>query len=460
MTGDVLIVDDERDICELVSGILTDSGYATRTASDSDTALNEIAKRCPSLVLLDIWLQGSRLDGLEVLKLLKERLPNLPVVIISGHGNLETAVSAIKIGAYDYIEKPFKSDRLLLVIQRAIENSKLKRENSELRRKTGQYELIGDSIVVQKLRSSINKIGPTNSRVLITGPSGSGKELVARALHKNSERASASFVAINAAILEPENMEYVLFGRIEDGNVMPGLLEQAHGGSLYIDEVGEMPLDTQGKILRVLTEQKFVRIGGGPNVSVDIRVMSSSSRDLTNHIAKGLFREDLYHRLNVVPIEVPSLAQRREDIGMLVDNFVDYLVNSSCFPPRKIAPDALAVMQSHAWPGNVRQLRNCVENMLISAADSEHDTITADMLPADILSATKLNIEESDSTHIMTLQLREAREIFEKQYLLAQIDRFGGNISKTAEFVGMERSALHRKLKTLGVNPTKHLKPA
>jgi two-component system nitrogen regulation response regulator NtrX len=329
-----------------------------------------------------------------------------------------------------------------------------------LRRKTGQYELIGDSIAVQKLRSSINKIGPTNSRVLITGPSGSGKELVARALHKNSERASASFVVINAAILEPENMEYVLFGRIEDGDVMPGLLEQAHGGSLYIDEVGEMPLDTQGKILRVLTEQKFVRIGGGPNVSVDIRVMSSSSRDLTNHIAKGLFREDLYHRLNVVPIEVPSLAQRREDIGMLVDIFVDYLVNSSGFAPRKIAPDALAVMQSHAWPGNVRQLRNCVENMLISAADSEHDTITADMLPADILSATKLNIEESDSTHIMTLQLREAREIFEKQYLLAQIDRFGGNISKTAEFVGMERSALHRKLKTLGVNPTKHLKPA
>lgn len=460
MTGDVLIVDDERDICDLVSGILSDAGYATRMASDSDTALNEIAQRCPSLVLLDIWLQGSRLDGLEVLELLKERLPNLPVVIISGHGNLETAVSAIKIGAYDYIEKPFESDRLLLVTQRAIENSKLRQENSELRRKSGGYDLVGGSVAVQKLRGAIGKIGPTNSRVLITGPSGSGKELVARALHENSERAPAPFVAINAAILEPENMEPVLFGRMEDGDVAPGLLEQAHGGTLYIDEVGEMPLDTQGKILRVLTEQKFVRLGGGPNVSVDIRVMSSSSRDLNGRIGKGLFREDLYHRLNVVPLEVPSLAQRREDIGELVDYFINYLVHSSGFAPKKMAADALAVMQSHAWPGNVRQLRNCVENMLISAADSEQDTITADMLPADILSATKLNVEETDGTHVMTLQLREAREIFEKQYLLAQIDRFGGNISKTAEFVGMERSALHRKLKSLGVNPAKRLKTA
>lgn len=458
MTGDVLIVDDEHDICELVSGILSDNGYKTRTASDSDTALNEIAKRCPSLLLLDIWLQGSRLDGLEMLKLLQERLPNLPVVIISGHGNVETAVSAIKLGAYDYIEKPFKSDRLQLIVQRAIENSKLKRENFELRRKSGQYDLVGNSASIQKLQASIEKIGPTNSRVLISGPAGSGKELVARQLHLNSDRANQPFIAVNAAILESENMEHVLFGRIEGGDIIPGLLEQAHGGSLYLDEVGEMPLDTQSKILRVLTDQEFVRLGGGPKVWVDVRVLSSSSRDLTGYISKGLFREDLYHRLNVVPLKVPSLNERREDIGMLIDYFIDHLVQTSGLTPRKIASDALAVMQSHIWPGNVRQLRNCVENMLIAAADSEHDTITADMLPSDILSATKLSIEDDENTHIMTLPLREAREIFEKEYLVAQIDRFGGNISRTAEFVGMERSALHRKLKTLGLNPSKRLR--
>lgn len=458
MTADVLIVDDERDIRDLVSGILDDAGYSTRVAANSDAALNEIANRCPSLVVLDIWLKDSRLDGLEILKLLKERLPDLPIVIISGHGNIETAVTAIKIGAYDYIEKPFNAERLSLVVKRAIEASKLQRENTELRRKSGRFELIGKTQIMEKLRHSIKKIGQTNSRVLITGPSGAGKELTARALHQHSSRAAQPFIVVNAAILEPENMEYVLFGRNEDGNVYPGLLEQAHGGSLYLDEISEMPLDTQSKILRVLVDQRFVRLGGGPDVQVDVRIISSTSHNLERCIAEGRFREDLYHRLKVVPLVVPPLSERREDISLLIDHFVNHLAESSGLIPKEIAADARTVMQSHEWPGNVRQLRNCVEYMLITAADGKHDVITADLLPSDIVSATKLSVEENDKANMLTMPLREAREVFEKEYLLAQIERFGGNISRTAEFVGMERSALHRKLKMLGLNTSKKVK--
>ncbi|MGC6471800.1 MAG: sigma-54-dependent transcriptional regulator [Parvibaculales bacterium] len=459
MTADVLIVDDEKDIRDLVAGILQDDGYATRTAENSTEALDEIAKRCPSLVVLDIWLKNSEMDGLEILSELQSRFPELPVIMISGHGNIDTAVSAIKIGAYDYIEKPFNSDRLLLVVKRAMETFSLRRENSELQRKTWQFDLIGNTPIIEKLRLTIEKTAPTNSRVFITGPAGSGKELVARMIHRQSTRAAQPFVAVNAAILEPENMEYVLFGQVENGDVYPGLLEKAHGGSLYIDEIGEMPIDTQNKILRVLTDQEFIRLGGGPNVKVDVRIITGSSQNMDTLISEGLFREDLYHRLNVVPISVPSLSERREDIKLLINYFVDYLTETSGLLPKEISKEVRTVLETHDWPGNVRQLRNCIEYILISAADSQSEVITMEMLPSDIISGTKLPIEKSN-TNLMTLPLRDAREVFEREYLLAQISRFGGNISRTAQFVGMERSALHRKLKTLGVNSGKRVSTA
>ncbi|MGC6511390.1 MAG: sigma-54-dependent transcriptional regulator [Parvibaculales bacterium] len=459
MTADVLIVDDEKDIRELVAGILQDDGYATRTAENSSEALAEIAKRCPSLVVLDIWLKNSDMDGLEILTELQDRFPELPVIMISGHGNIDTAVSAIKIGAYDYIEKPFNSDRLLLVVKRAIETFSLRRENSELQRKTWQFDLVGNTPIIDKLRQTIEKTAPTNSRVFITGPAGSGKELVARMIHRQSKRAAQPFIAVNAAILEPENMEYVLFGQVDNEDVYPGLLEKAHGGSLYIDEIGEMPIDTQNKILRVLTDQEFIRLGGGPNVKVDVRVITGSSQNMNTLISEGLFREDLYHRLNVVPITVPSLSERREDIKLLINYFVDYLTETSGLVPKEISKEVRTVLETHDWPGNVRQLRNCIEYILISAADSQSEVITLEMLPSDIISGTKLPIEKSN-TNLMTMPLRDAREVFEREYLLAQISRFGGNISRTAQFVGMERSALHRKLKTLGVNSGKKVSTA
>lgn len=459
MTSDILIVDDERDIRDLVSGVLVDEGYTARTAENSDNTLEEISNRCPSLVILDIWLKNSKLDGLEILQELQKQHPELPVIIISGHGNIETAVTAIKIGAYDYIEKPFTADRLLHITKRAIEASKLKRENSELRRKTWQFQLIGKTQSIEKLRATVEKVAQTNSRVMISGPAGSGKELVARMVHHKSPRDSQPFVAINAAILEPNNMEHVLFGYIEDGQVFPGLLEKAHGGSLYLDEVCEMPLDTQSKILRVLTDQEFVRLGGGPTVQVDVRIISGSSKNIEKLIAEGLFREDLYHRLNVVPIIVPSLADRREDIPLLIDYFVDYLADTSGLLPKEMSSEVRSVLEIHSWPGNVRQLRNCIEYILISAGDSQSEVITFDMLPSDLVDGARLNVEASNS-NLMTMPLREAREVFEREYLIAQIDRFGGNISRTAEFVGMERSALHRKLKSLGVNPASKMQTA
>ncbi len=317
MASDILIVDDEADIRELVSGILEDEGFSTRLAKDSDDALAMIQERRPSLVILDIWLQGSRLDGLEVLAKVKRGHPDLPVIIISGHGNIETAVAAIKRGAYEYIEKPFKADRLILVTTRALEASKLKRENKELKERSAYgTDLIGRSTLVNSLRQSIEKVAPTNSRVLISGPSGAGKELAARVLHQLSGRVSGPFVAINAVAMAPDRVENEFFGTEENGGQprKVGALEEAHGGTLYIDEVADMPIETQGKLLRVLVEQKFQRVGGGPKVQVDVRVVSSTSRDLEREMAGGRFRTDLYHRLNVVPLKVPALGERREDI--------------------------------------------------------------------------------------------------------------------------------------------------
>ncbi len=455
MASDILIVDDETDIREMIAGILEDEGFETRLAHDSDSALGAIETRRPSLIVLDIWLQGSRLDGLELLDEVRASHPDLPIVIISGHGNIETAVSAIKQGAYDYIEKPFKADRLILVIARALEAQRLKREVRELRDRTGaEDQLIGESLVMKLLRQSIDRVAATNSRVLIHGPLGSGKEMVARTLHNRSNRADSPFVILNAAAMAPERMEAELFGTEGDegGAARIGALEEAHGGTLFIDEVSDMPMETQGKILRVLVDQTFQRVGGDTRVKVDVRIVSSSSRNLDSEIAEGRFRDDLYHRLGVVPILVPTLAERREDVPELVAHFVGQFTALSGLPPRMIKSDAIAVLQAHDWPGNVRQLRNNVERLLILASGDPTSEITADMLPTEVGDNMSNMVNGQGSQQLMALPLRDAREIFEREYLMAQVSRFGGNISKTAEFVGMERSALHRKLKSLGLN--------
>jgi two-component system nitrogen regulation response regulator NtrX len=454
MASDILVVDDEQDIREIVSGILSDEGHETRTAYDADSALAAISDRVPRLVFLDVWMQGSRLDGLALLDEIKTRYPEIPVVMISGHGNIEMAVNAIRRGAYDFIEKPFKADRLILIAERALETSKLKREVRDLKKRSGDTaELIGTSVAVSQLRQNIEKIAPTNSRIMIMGPSGSGKELVARIIHRKSSRAEGPFVALNAAAITPEKMEIALFGT-EGTPGQPrktGALEEAHRGVLYLDEIGEMPRETQNKILRVLVDQQFERVGGSKRVKVDVRIISSTAYDLEQMIGQGRFREDLYHRLSVVPVKVPPLSDRREDIPFLVDIFMRQICEHAGIRPRKIGDDALAILQAHDWPGNLRQLRNNIERLLILARSDGPDTpVTADMLPADVLDAMP-KVSSTGDQHIMTLPLREAREMFERDYLIAQINRFGGNISRTAEFVGMERSALHRKLKTLGV---------
>jgi two-component system nitrogen regulation response regulator NtrX len=452
--SDILIVDDETDIREIVSGILSDEGHGTRTAADADGALAEIAKRRPSLVFLDIWLQGSKIDGLVLLDTIKEDNPDLPIVMISGHGNIETAVSAIKRGAYDYIEKPFKADRLVVVAERALEASKLRREIRVLRERSGEAsELIGTSPAMNHLRQLIEKVAPTNSRIMISGPSGSGKEAVARAIHRLSQRASGPFVVLNAAAITPDRMEEELFGTEPNNGAgrRVGALEEAHGGTLYLDEVGDMPRETQNKILRVLVDQSFQRLGGATRVNVDVRILSSTARDLEREIAEGTFREDLFHRLAVVPIRVPALAERREDIPETVRHFIELISKSTGLPRRAIADDALAVLQAHDWPGNLRQLKNNVERLLILARGDAAETITAEMLPAEIGEMLPTTPGRAGGEHLMSMPLRDAREIFEREYLRAQVNRFGGNISRTAEFVGMERSALHRKLKSLGV---------
>jgi two-component system, NtrC family, nitrogen regulation response regulator NtrX len=457
MASDILIVDDEADIRELVAGILQDEGHGARTARDSDDALAAVVARRPNLVFLDIWLQGSRLDGLQLLDTLKQEHPELPIVMISGHGNIETAVSAIKRGAYDFIEKPFKADRLLLVADRALENSRLKREVRDLKQHAPMAtSLVGHSPAANQLRQTVEKVAPTNSRILIIGPSGAGKELAARTIHNHSARADGPFVVINAAAITPEHMEVELFG-VEGGingshSRKVGALEEAHGGTLFIDEIADMPRETQSKILRVLVDQTFQRVGGTTKVTVDVRIVSSTSRNIEAEITAGKFREDLYHRLSVVPIRVPGLAERREDIPELVEYFMTQISQTTGLPKRKVGADALAVLQSHDWPGNVRQLRNNVERLMILAGGDPDAVITASMLPQDVGSMIPAMPNGNGGEHLMSLALREAREVFEREYLLAQINRFGGNISRTAEFVGMERSALHRKLKALGID--------
>ena len=452
MALDILVVDDEPDIRELIAGVLGDEGYSVRTAATAEAALEEVRTRTPRLVVLDVWLQGSGMDGLSLLKYLKSIDPLLPVIVISGHGNIETAVAAIRRGAYDFIEKPFKTDRLLHLIDRAIESAALKYENAALRNRAGDDERwIGHSQAAANLRSSIEKVAPTNSRVMITGPAGVGKELAARLIHRNSLRVNGPFVVVNAATIAPDQMEIALFGE-EDAQgrtTRVGLFEKAHMGTLLLDEVGDMPPGTQSKILRVLTDQRFQRVGGRSDVSVDVRVMSATTKDLKQEIEENRFREDLFYRLNVVPLRVPSLAERRDDIADLVNYFIERIADSSGLTPRTFSQEAMAVLQSMDWPGNIRQLRNVVERILILSPSDSSRPVSVDELPRDTGAATQS--AKAGSADLVGLSLRDAREQFEREYLALQITRFNGNISRTAEFIGMERSALHRKLKALGV---------
>ncbi len=450
--GDILITDDERDIRELISDILKDEGFTTRLAANSDQCMKAIADEPPALMILDIWLKDSGMDGIDILKSVKRDHPDVPIVIISGHGNIEIAVAAIKQGAYDFIEKPFNIDQLLVVIRRAMETSRLRRENVELKRgESATAEMMGESAAFRALKSQLDKVTKSNGRVMLTGPAGSGKEIAARYIHANSNRSSAPFVTVSSASIEPDRMEEVLFGRQGAGGIEKGLLEQANGGLIYFDEIADMPAGTQSKILRVLVDQTFQRVGGTDKVQVDLRVISSTNRDLPAEIEAGTFREELYHRLNVVPIQVPSLEERREDIPLLAEHFVEVFNKDQGLPLRKLAEDARALLQTMLWPGNVRQLKNMVERVLILGENS--DEISAKELPT----GEEATAEEGRivlSGGLATLPLREARELFEREYLLTQINRFGGNISRTASFVGMERSALHRKLKSLGVATT------
>ncbi|MDJ1007153.1 MAG: sigma-54 dependent transcriptional regulator [Paracoccaceae bacterium] len=447
--GDILIVDDERDIRELISDILRDEGYPTRVAGTSDDAMTEINRAPPALIILDIWLKDSQMDGIDILKTVKRDNPDIPVVIISGHGNIEIAVAAIKQGAYDFIEKPFNIDQLLVVIRRGMEASRLRQENSALRRReTVPSEMIGTSHPFRTLKANLDKVTKSNGRVMLTGPSGSGKEIAARYIHAHSNRSDGPFITVNSASIEPERMEDVLFGRLSsERGLESGLLEQAHGGIIFFDEVGDMPLGTQSKILRVLTEQQFQRSGGTDNVRVDLRVISSTTKDLGAEVEAGRFRAELYHRLNVVPIEVPGLEERLEDIPELARHFVAKCNAEQGLPAREISDDAIARLQTISWPGNVRQLKNVIERVLILGDGTS--AIEAGELPDSGSGATEERVALHGS--LATLPLREAREVFEREYLLTQINRFGGNISRTANFVGMERSALHRKLKSLNV---------
>ena len=453
MASDVLVVDDEADIRELVAGILSDEGYAVRTATDSDSALAAVRARKPALLILDIWIFEGGMDGLELLDLVKRLDPDLPVIMISGHGNIETAVSAIKRGAYEFLEKPFKSDRLLLVVQRALEATKLRRENRRLRAQAITPEgLLGRSAIAQQLRQMITKLASANSRVLISGPPGSGKETVGRLIHGASSRSRSEFVAISSAGMTPERMDLELFGQEGEGRrpAKIGVFERAHGGTLYLDDVADMPHDTQSRILRVLVDQRFRRVGGDSDVQVDVRVISSTSKDLRREIAEGRFREDLFHRLNVVPVNVPGLSERREDIPELVADFITKICDASGMPHRQLSDDALAMLQVRPWPGNLRQLRNNVERMLILASGPPSEPITADMLPPEASVTDPAGAFGAE--RIIALPLRDARAVFEREYLNAQMLRFSGNISRTATFIGMERSALHRKLKALGLS--------
>jgi two-component system, NtrC family, nitrogen regulation response regulator NtrX len=452
MALEVLVVDDEEDIRELVSGVLEDEGYTVRTAADSTTALDAFEDRRPSLVLLDVWLKGSRMDGLQLLQEMKRRDASLPILMISGHGNLDTAVAAVREGAVDFIEKPFEAERLVHLVGRATETERLRREYENLRLQVGQEDqLNGTSIAINTVRATLKRVAPTGSRVLITGPAGVGKEIAARMIHQWSTRSKAPFIVVSSAMMSPERVEEELFGSEAEGVARPGLLEQAHGGTLFLDEIADMPLTTQAKILRVLTDQSYHRVGGQRPIKVDVRVLSATSRNLAEEIAEGRFREDLFYRLNVVPVRIPPLRERREDIPELANHFLARFAAERRIQPPTLSEEAMAALQAHDWPGNVRQLRNIIERTIILAPGDRVSCIEVDLLPAEVLENQGSAGLSSATMTIMGSPLREARESFEREYLKIQIRRFSGNISRTASFIGMERSALHRKLKALGI---------
>ncbi len=457
MAYDILIVDDEADIRTVIADVLKDEGYDSRCAADGPSALEAIQARRPSLIILDIWLGDSRFDGMKVLEKLQNDHPEVPVIMMSGHGNIETAVTAIKRGAYDFVEKPFKADRLLLVIQRAIETSRLRQENRTLKTMINpNVALIGKSTYAQQMRDLIAKVAPTNSRIFISGASGSGKEIIARQIHAQSPRGkNGPFTVLNCATLNPERAEEELFGREasikKDIPAKVGLLEQTHLGTLLLDEVTDMPLAIQGKITRLLQDNTFQRIDGEMKVEVDLRIIATSSRDVSQAIKENKFREDLYYRLSVVPIRAHPLSERKEDIPSLAEHFLTLASKMNGHPKRCLSDDALAALQAYNWPGNIRQLHNVIDWLLIMATGDENQPITAEMLPPEVMSDLPVTPQWEGGHEILKLPLRDAREVFERQYLLSQVSRFSGNISQTANFVGMERSALHRKLRILGV---------
>ena len=456
MAGEILIVDDERDIRSLVSMTLEDEGYQTKTAANADEARSILLSRPPVLAILDIWMRDSDMDGLQLLEWTKGVYPDLPVLMISGHGTIETAVQAIRQGAYDFIEKPFKENRLVLMVERALEAARLTQENAELRTRISEDmapELIGNSQTMRATRQAISKIAPTASRVIINGPGGSGKELAARVIHDQSQRREGRFVVANCARLAPERVDAELFGSesMQTSRRIVGLFEQSHEGTLYFDEICDLPLETQGKIVRAVTEQRFRRIGGNAEVVVDVRVISASSRDLVSEIQAGRLREDLYYRLGVVSLNIAPLAERREDIPLMAKHFVKKIADRLGVPPIKLSDEVLAAMQGYEWPGNVRQIHNTIESMLILAPPDRREPVGLCLLPADIQNIPR-GSARSGLDEMFSLPLRNAREDFERVYLATQLRRFDGNISRMANFVGMERSALHRKLKALNID--------
>ena len=447
MTSEILLIDDEKDIRFAVHEILKENNFFVREADTVEKALSELKKKLPDLVILDVLLDEKNRDGIHILKFIKSLDSDLPVIMISGHANIQIAVDSIKHGAFEFLEKPFNKDRLMNFVNRALENSSLKKENKSLKKNLYlSNELIGSSSTLVKLRNSIEKFSKTDSRILIFGPAGSGKELVGRLIHEASSRSNNSFKVVNGAILDPNHFDFELFGSENNDKIISGIFEKTNNGTLLIDNISDVPLQTQGKILRVLSDQKFHRVNGANEISVNIRVMCSTSKNLKDEIASGNFREDLFHRINVIPIQTPYLKDVKEDIPLLVDYFVKRISDTNGLKPIVINSKN-AVFYDYDWPGNVRELRNLIERVVILASGKNEDV---DKILSESLKIS--SVRENKTEDAFQFPLKEAREKFEKNYLEIQLNRHNGNVSKTADYIGMERSALHRKLKSLGID--------